>query len=338
MSDRGHRRRGVRGVALLEVVVSISILLMAMAVVGLVFNNGEHNLERAERITRAMLLSEQLIGELDTGILDLEEQEQSGYFGQEAEKGMSWRVEANPDINIEGLLRVDVHIFMGDPDGTDEERVRILSTHVFRPIPMGLDFERDFGFEQEQIDELLDSIPGGAAVLDPTDFDPRDLASLDLDTLIEILPSILEALGVSLSGGQLGQLMQAASSGNVSGLANLGQAVGANANGLGGGERVAGDGDGRRGGFGGAGGRGGGRGRGDGGFGGEGGGRRPGGDGVGRGDGGGRGGRGAGRGGDGGRGRGGDGTGRRGGGRGRGGAGRRGAGDGRGPGAGGRGG
>ncbi len=217
-----------RGAVLLEVVVSISILLMSMAVVGLVFRNGQLSIHRAERITRAMLLTEQLLVELDTNILELDEQELVGWFDVEAEDGMAYRIEINPDINHEGLLRVNLDVFLGDPDGADGERMRILSTHVFRPLPMGLDFERDFGFDQEQIDQLTDAIPGGVAVLDPTNFDPRDLAGLDLDTLVEILPALMEALGLSLGSAQLTQLMQAASQGDVGSLQAMGQAAGVN--------------------------------------------------------------------------------------------------------------
>lgn len=219
-----------RGAVLLEVVVSIGILLMSMAVVGLVFRNGQLSIHRAERITRAMLLTEQLLVELDTNILELDEQELVGSFEVEAENGMAYRIEINPDINHEGLLRVDLDIFLGDPDGADGERVRILSTHVFRPLPMGLDFERDFGFDQEQIDQLTDAIPGGVAVLDPTNFDPRDLAGLDLDTLVEILPALMEALGLSLGSAQLTQMMQAASQGDIGSLQAMGQAAGVNTN------------------------------------------------------------------------------------------------------------
>lgn len=224
-SGRRFGGPALRGVVLLEVVVSLGILLMAMAVIGLVFNNGQHNLQMSERRTRAMMLTDRLVAEMDTGYLELEEQEQSGFFGVEGEQGMSWRVEVNPDEQITGLLNVDLHIYMGDPDGPDEERLRILSTHVHRAEPMGLDFERDFGFDEEQIAQLTDAIPGGEAVLDPTDFDPRELASLDLDTLVDILPALLEALGSGFGGGQLNELIDAASSGDLSGLQELGKAA-----------------------------------------------------------------------------------------------------------------
>lgn len=128
-------RRSRRGVVLLEVVISISILLVAMAVIGLVFRNGQYNLQRSERITRAMLLTERLLAALDTGYLSLTEREQSGPFLAGAEDGVSWRIEANPDDNIDGLMKVDVDVFLGDPDGPEDEQMRILSTHVFRPDP-----------------------------------------------------------------------------------------------------------------------------------------------------------------------------------------------------------
>ncbi len=224
-SRRGRAAAALRGVVLLEVVISLGILLMAMAVIGLVFNNGQHHLRLSERRTRAMMLTDRLIAEMDTGYLELEEQEQSGFFGLEGEPGMSWRVEVDPDDTIQGLLNVDIHIYMGDPDGPEEERLRILTTHVHRAEQMGLDFERDFGFDEDQITQLTDAIPGGVAVLDPTDFDPRELASLDLDSLVEILPALLEAFGAGFGGGQLNELIDAARSGDLSGLQDLGKAA-----------------------------------------------------------------------------------------------------------------
>ena len=89
-----------RGAVLLEVVVSISILLMSMGVVGLVFRNGQLNIHRAERITRAMLLTEQLLVELDTNILELDEQELVGWFDVEAEEGRCLATPCRPCILV----------------------------------------------------------------------------------------------------------------------------------------------------------------------------------------------------------------------------------------------
>ena len=102
--------------------VSVGILLLTMSVVGLTFRNGQYNIELAERMTRARLMTERLTAEMDTGLLDLEEREQSGYFGAETMPNMSWRLEVEDSTRVEGLLEIDIYVYMGDPDGTDDER------------------------------------------------------------------------------------------------------------------------------------------------------------------------------------------------------------------------
>jgi len=210
--------RGRRGAVLLEVVVALSILLLAMSVVGLTFRNVMGNVERADRITRARIMTERLLVEMDTGILEMEEREQTGWFGKESIPGMSWRVEINPHDRIDRLVEVDVHIYMGDPDGSEEERQRLLSTRFWRPEPRGLDLEKDFGLDEDQIEQLTEAIPGGVAMFDPTDFDPRMIAQLDMDMLAELLPTLIQAFGGSFMGGDLNQLLKAVESGDMGAL------------------------------------------------------------------------------------------------------------------------
>lgn len=211
----GGRRVARRGAMLLEVVISLGILMVAMSVIGLAFNNGRQRVEFAERMIRAMLMTEKLVAEMDTDLLDLEDQEQSGWFGGESIPGMSWRVEINPSDRIQGLLEVDISIYMGDPDGSADERQLLLFTRVERIEPRGIDFEKDFGLDEDQIAQLTDIIPGGAQVFDPTNFDPRSLAQLDLDTLVDLLPTLLQAFGINLAQGQIDQLIQGAQSGEL---------------------------------------------------------------------------------------------------------------------------
>jgi len=189
-----------RAAALLEVVVSLSILMVAMAVVGATFRNCYQNAELTDLLTRSMMETERLLAEMDAGLLDIKEQEQSGWFGDEGPPGMSWRVEVTPHENMPDLLDVDIHIFLGDPDASDDEHRRLLTTRVQRPEPRGIDFEKDFGLDQDQIDALTDAIPGGAGVFDPQNFDPRSLAALDLDQIVDLLPTLIQAFGGGFVG------------------------------------------------------------------------------------------------------------------------------------------
>jgi hypothetical protein len=222
-SRRGRRGPRVRrGAALLEVVIALSILLVTMSVVGLTFRNVQRNIEWSERLSRAVIMSERLLVEMDTGFLDMkDEREMSGWFGVESIPGMSWRVEINPHDRIDRLVEVDVHIYMGDPDGSEDERLRLLTTRVWRPEPRGLDLEKDFGLDEDQIDQLTEAIPGGVAIFDPTDFDPRMFAQLDMEMLSELLPTLIQAFGGSFMGGDLGGLLQALESGDMGALEDL---------------------------------------------------------------------------------------------------------------------
>lgn len=231
-------RRRVRrslgdGVALLEVVVALSILLVAMAVVGATFRNGAQNVMLAERMNQAQLLTDRLLTELDVGLIPLDIPEQgmpnqdlSGYFEEDAPPGMSWKLEVTTDENLPDLLKVGVSIFLGDPEAADDQHQRLLTTHVVRVVPRAINLETDFGFSQEQLDQLTEAIPGGAAIFDPTAFDPRAIASLDIETLRELLPALIQALGGGMLGGQLDSILQAAQRGDLSGLQDLGKQLG----------------------------------------------------------------------------------------------------------------
>lgn len=226
---RGNSTR-LRALVLLEVVLSLGILLLTISVVGAIFRNGRENVETSERLSRGMIQTERLIAEIDTnsGLLNLDENEQSGFFRDgETIELMSWKIKVEPLQRVEGLLQVDIDIFIGDPEADVGDRKFVMSTRFFRALPRGLDLEKDFGLEEEQINQLTDAIPGGAQVIDPNNFDPRMLASMDMDTLIELLPTLIAAFGDQFAGGQLDQIIAAIQSGDQGALQRLaGQAGG----------------------------------------------------------------------------------------------------------------
>ncbi len=213
---------------LLEVVVSLGILMVTIAVVGAVFRNGQQTIERSEALSRGMIMAERLIAEIDTnsGLLNLDEREQTDYFREgETLKGMSWKITVEPLQAVEGLLQIDVSIFIGDPED-DEAHENVLTTRIYRAIPRGIDLENDFGLDEDQIAQISDAIPGGAQLIDPNNFDPKALASLDMDTLIELLPTLIAAFGKNFAGGQLDQIIAAVQSGDLGALQQLGGQLG----------------------------------------------------------------------------------------------------------------
>ena len=231
---RPANRHARPAAVLLEVVLALALLMIAMGVIGFTFRNGQYFIERSERLTRAMLMTEKLIVEMDSGLLAMDEREVTGTFEtdgiSETMPGLSFEILSEPSPSIVGLLNIEINIFLGSPEDEDSRQL-VLQTHVVRPLPQGLDFERDFGLDQEQIEQLTEAIPGGAALFDPNNFDPRSLASLPIDQLVEILPSLLQAFGGQLGQGQIDQFLNAVESGDLSGLQNGGNIPGLNGGG-----------------------------------------------------------------------------------------------------------
>lgn len=215
-----------RGAALFEVVIALSLLLVAMSAIGVAFRNGLFHVEHAERMNQATLMTDRLLTALDLGLIAPSEKETTGYFENETIRGMAWQMEAQPIEEISGLFHIRVSIFMGDPEGADNEKQHLLTTYVLRAEPRSINLETDFGIPEEQLTMLTDAIPGGAAVLDPANFNPRDVAGLPLDTLREMLPMILQTLGITLNPGQMEDVMQALQKGDMREIQNLAEQAG----------------------------------------------------------------------------------------------------------------
>ena len=207
--------------ALLEVVISVSILLLAMSVIGVAFRNGLDSVELADRISRGDQLTDNLLNAIDCGMVSISEAEQTGTFGEIAEEGMFWKTEAVPDPQVAGLIHGAIYIYRGDPDGPEQNRRLIATTYVERIVPKGIDFQRDFGFTQEQVESITSAVPGGEALFNPADFDPRSLAKLDMNMLIELLPTLIEAFGGAFLEGQMDKLLEAAQRGDIAGLQKI---------------------------------------------------------------------------------------------------------------------
>ncbi len=215
-TGRGQAIR--RGTALLEVVLSIGILLMAMVGVGVVFRNGLHHIEMAERISRSRVATERLIAEIDSKYLNIKEQrELSGYLGEEAPPGFSWRVVVDPHEKINRLATIDIEVLRGGPTASEEERELLYRVRILRPEPKGLDLKEDFGLDDDQIAELTAALPG---IVNATDFDVAELLQnvRNLEDLADLLPTLIQAFGTGFMGGEADALLNAAQSGDTQGL------------------------------------------------------------------------------------------------------------------------
>lgn len=222
-ASRARMRCTRPGAALLEVVIALSILLLGMAMVGMAFRNGELYVDRAEQTARAIQMSERLLGELSSGLTSIGEQEATGTFGDEFPPDMCWRVAVTSSDQLPGLLNFEIEIFSGAPESDESQRKTILRTYAQQAIFVPLNMQRDFGMTGEQLEQLTAAIPGGAALFDPTSFDPRTIGRMDMDMLKELLPILMQAFGGQAVAENMGDIMKAVQTGDTSGLQDLAQ-------------------------------------------------------------------------------------------------------------------
>jgi len=182
------------GAALLEVVVALALLTAGMATVGLQIQHALRGAERAEQTTRAVMLAESKLAELDAGLLS-QEMELAGEFGP-AFPGFAWRMTIEPTDTPElNLVTIQITHSESDPaTGQPVGEPKVLYTaRTFRATPPTVDMERDFGLSAEQVASLSDatSMEG----FDPTQFSPSDLQGMSLDELLGMLPTLIEMFG-----------------------------------------------------------------------------------------------------------------------------------------------
>jgi hypothetical protein len=238
-------RTGRRGAMLLEVIVSMGLLLFGMVMVGLQINAGLDAARQADIRTRAVMLADSRFAELDSGALVLDELETEidGDFGirrqgEPAEvpyPGYTWRIQVE-ERDVSGIFETDVESTQGlvfyalrldigynesqvaeqiaDPEYEiefDDEGRKIVRT-VYRlwPKPADINLARDFGMEDEQVEELLDGLEMAAQQADETGL-PDELSgggedAMDLSTMVELLRQVMAAGGGGFDPRMLTQL------------------------------------------------------------------------------------------------------------------------------------
>jgi hypothetical protein len=232
-------------VLLLEVVIALSILLIAIAVCGSAINNSLLSVKRGEEMTRAMMLSEEILARLDTADLTFD-QEQSGNFEDRGQRDLRYELKITPVEQDPDLLRVEISILENDPTANDGQTRPVLVTRALRAKPKPMNMKNDFGMTDEQLKMLTDAIPGGSQVIDPENFDPTSLAKMDMNTLVQLLPVIMQAMQSGQMNPQMmGDLSQLGQGGLPGGmLPGMGQpgggAGGAGGSGAGGGRKGGG--------------------------------------------------------------------------------------------------
>lgn len=195
-------RCGRRGAALLEIVLAMGILMLGMAMLGGTFRNTDFTARRAVDKARALMLAEQIITYVDTDQFR-DQLEVNGKFEDQAPPGWGWDVKREKDSTVEGLERVTVRILSDDPETEEDEPVPVFIAHYLRAEKKNINLQQDFGLTTEQLDQLTAAVPGGTALFDPLDFDPTSFARMDMETLTQMLPVLLQSMGDAGGAGAM---------------------------------------------------------------------------------------------------------------------------------------
>ena len=152
------------------------------------------------------MLTQQHLAELDLGLIELDsvDEMEEGDFGPRY-PDWGWRI-ITEETAIDGLYLLQLEVlhwlregYYREDDFEYDDADTIHTAYAIRAAPQAIDFAADFGLQEDEVAELSEklaslSIPG----LDAFEFDPTLLAKLDFEEVIETLPLVLEAFGISL--------------------------------------------------------------------------------------------------------------------------------------------
>ncbi len=198
---------------LLEVVVAVGLLVMGMAVIGAQLQSATDQTYQTNHMARVVFLAESKLAEMDTGLLELELEQEDEFGGLFPFYG--WRLLALPlpeDPNPTAprhpldtpMVAVTLQILYDpdrdlevDEDFDFEEAVVIKTYHTLRTLPRALDLTTDFGLDEERAAEINDqlSVVGGGSV-NVNELNPAMFRDMSMEELLEVLPVLMPALGV----------------------------------------------------------------------------------------------------------------------------------------------
>ncbi len=183
--------RSRRGSILLEVLVTVTIMAMFMALIGSQILASVRAAGVIERRQTAMLLSESLVGRLQAGGFELTNQPQqmADTFG-DTYPGWGWRVSTDT-TDDPALMRVHIEVLQGDPAQPTagvESMASVADMYTLWALPAQINLAEDFGLSDADTSALA------ALGIDPNNFDPASLAGLDLPSLLKQFPQLEQLL------------------------------------------------------------------------------------------------------------------------------------------------
>lgn len=204
-----HRNSGLRRRAyvLLETVIATGLLIVGLAVIGAQLQESDKSVRKMERKMRALMLADAYVAQLDLGLIPLDtiERELDGDFGSRfPDWGWTLRTQETAIDGMYGLTLTVWHHLRDRPytlNSFDFDRAEeVHRVYLLRAAPQALDLAVEFGLNDEELTQVADKLaPLGIEGLDPASFDPKALARLEFDQLIQVLPVIADVLGVDIS-------------------------------------------------------------------------------------------------------------------------------------------
>ncbi len=196
---RGASRRAAM---LLEVLISIAIMVLAIATIGAQVSNSLNAADYTDKLNRGLMLAEWVMAEMDLPaeeedrLVDIHGEEGEGTFG-ERYPGFAWRIRREP-TDVDNLDLISLEILTGDPEEPDLDSWDVLHTvYALRPIVAEFD-PTDFGMPSEEDIGLL------AAATPPTGEDGTVPGALppELEELLAALPMPMQEIFQRILGGE----------------------------------------------------------------------------------------------------------------------------------------
>ncbi len=205
-SRQGGQPAARHGYVLLETVIATGLLIVGLAVIGAQIQESDTSIRKMRLRIHALELAEQHLAQLDLGLIELDsvDEVQEGDFGPRY-PDYGWRLTTEPTA-IEQMFRLTLEVlYLRRPERYQEDDFEhdeadvLLTTYAFRVAPQKLDLRADYGLSEEEFDKVSTTLAdSGIPNLDANSFDPTILAKLDFEQMIEVLPVILDAMGVEL--------------------------------------------------------------------------------------------------------------------------------------------
>ncbi len=181
------------------------MLIVGLAVIGAQVQDADHTVHTMERRIRAIHLAEQLLAELEMGLIELEsvdEIEEEDFGPRHPDFGWLLTTERTSVEDVY-LLKLEILHHLREDEYREDEfehdiAESILTVYAMRSAPKPVNFAEDFGLNEEEVTELSEQLDTlGIEGLTIDTFDPQVLQNVDFEELVAALPVVMDALGMN---------------------------------------------------------------------------------------------------------------------------------------------